>query len=126
MFGLPLFAILFAMPTVQDGKFFQAMCEAWDKPQRTDTELANAAVCYAYVQGFVDSMTAYEDVQRLAAASLHKMPRPMACWPVGIPYYKHMRAVIDYMKAHPRELSKQRDEIVMDALAAAYPCPEVR
>jgi len=91
---------------IRTGDQLLAACQS-GKPQETSS-------CRNYAAGAIETILVIE-------------PRTFYCYflpPDGFTEEQAIGAVVEHLKAYPDERSMSGAKAVMDALAAAYPCPK--
>jgi Ssp1 endopeptidase immunity protein Rap1a len=91
------------------------------------------AGCLHYVGGAVDGIAAYEALLRVVSAHERQSAKkdgreefptlkPTICIPSDATYGQHVRIVTKFLRDHPQRLHERRFDLVMAAMAEAFPC----
>lgn len=126
MLRLVFFALLVAAPVAaQDagqmtGNQLLELCSTAEAPTEAARLSFRAGVCTGIVHGAIDAWAIAAAVHE--ANSKARAARYF-CMPKSATYGQAQGIVLNHLKNHPAERHKPAAEIVITALAVAWPCP---
>ena len=89
----------------QDGQDLKQYCAE-------DAAHVKQAACFAYILGIADLLVGYH------VAELQ------ICFPADVRFELIVAKTKEYLAAHPERLQDKPNKLVLDALAAAFPCKQ--